>query len=588
MQGTGKEDLMPTNDLTTDLDFLRELCAAPAPTGFEAPAQEVLRRRLQGTAEPQSDPLGNLWADAPAEGTPHVVVTGHNDQIGLIVTYVDDKGFVYFDKIGGVDPQLLPGRHLVVNTAKGPVHGVVGRRPTHIIPKEERGKAAEITEQWLDIGAASKEEALALVAIGDAITFEAQFVALANGRFASPGFDNRAGVYVAFRGLELYARQPAAAKLTALATVHEETTFMGAKAMARRLSPDVMIVVDVDFASDDPGVDPKKLAGEVKLGGGPVIHRGAGSNLALVDYACQVAADEGIPVQIKAIPRQDLDRRRGAHVGRHDGDALVQRPAALHALVHGGHPAGRRRSRRGARGRAGAASRRGLDARALRAPRVAEHKRSGERRGGAVQAARPRPFAATAAMPSARRSAAASPRRRAARRRGPAGTGSGGISPPLDLLGALAGDLLRRRRPAATGHSEKLRLLRPSSTSRVDKPRGGRDVRVPRPDRLVAVAVEAGLLRQRPRLRRVPRRLRASPAGSSCSRPYGTSWIATNTTTSADHHPQDDLDAPPHAPCSLLRSSCLSSLILARAYCLRSSGTGGAPLAAVYPTAQGS
>ena len=142
MQGTGKEDLMPTNDLTTDLDFLRELCAAPAPTGFEAPAQEVLRRRLQGTAEPQSDPLGNLWADAPAEGAPHVVVTGHNDQIGLIVTYVDDKGFVYFDKIGGVDPQLLPGRHLVVNTAKGPVHGVVGRRPTHIIPKEERGKAA--------------------------------------------------------------------------------------------------------------------------------------------------------------------------------------------------------------------------------------------------------------------------------------------------------------------------------------------------------------------------------------------------------------------------------------------------------------
>jgi endoglucanase len=83
--------------------------------------------------------------------------------------------------------------------------------------------------------------------------------------------------------------------------VHEETTFMGAKAMARRLKPDVMIVVDVDFASEDPGVDPKKLGGEVKLGAGPVIHRGAGSNLALVEYARQVADDEGIPVQVKAI-----------------------------------------------------------------------------------------------------------------------------------------------------------------------------------------------------------------------------------------------------------------------------------------------
>jgi endoglucanase len=113
---------------------------------------------------------------------------------------------VYFDKIGGVDPQLLPGRHLVVHTAAGPVHGVVGRRPTHIIPKEERGRAPEIAEQWLDIGAASKDETLGMLGIGDAITFEAQFVALANGRYASPGFDNRTGVYVAFRGLELYAR----------------------------------------------------------------------------------------------------------------------------------------------------------------------------------------------------------------------------------------------------------------------------------------------------------------------------------------------------------------------------------------------
>ncbi len=288
--------------MATDLDLLRELCAAPAPTGFEAPAQEVVRRRLAPLCEPQGDPLGNVWGSVVADGAPGVVVTAHNDQIGLIVTYVDEHGFVSFDKIGGVDPQLMPGRNLVVHAATGPVHGVVGRKPSHKMTKEERAKAPDLSDQWLDIGASTRDEALGLVQIGDPITFPAHFLPLAGGRYASPAVDNRAGVYVCLRALEHYAKAPAAAALTALTTVHEETTFMGAKAMAMRWQPDVIVVVDVDFASDDPGMDAKKLGGEVKLGAGPVIHRGAGSNLALVDLAVQVAQAEGIPVQIKAMP----------------------------------------------------------------------------------------------------------------------------------------------------------------------------------------------------------------------------------------------------------------------------------------------
>jgi endoglucanase len=287
---------------TTDLELLRELCAAPSPTGFEGPVQAVVRRRLSATTEPAGDPLGNVWADAVPDGAPHVLVTGHCDQIGLIVTYVDEHGYVSFDAVGGVDRQLLPGRHLILHGPKGPVDGVVGRKPTHVIPKDERGKAPELHEQWIDIGAASREEALALVAIGDPVTFQAEFLALANGRYASPAMDDRAGVYVALRALEHYAAAPATARLTALSTVHEETTFMGAKAAALRWRPDVAIVVDVDFASDDPGVDPKKLGGEVKLGAGPVIHRGAGSNQGLVALAVEVAEAEGLPYQVKALP----------------------------------------------------------------------------------------------------------------------------------------------------------------------------------------------------------------------------------------------------------------------------------------------
>ena len=288
--------------MATDLDFLRDLCAAPAPTGFEAPAQEVVRRRLGGIAAAEGDPLGNVWADIVPDGSPHVVVTAHIDQIGLIVTYVDEHGYVSFDKIGGVDPQLLPGRSLVVHGPGGPFNAVVGRRPSHKMTKEERAKAPELHEQWLDLGAASRDEALQLVQIGDPITFPANFLPLANGRYASPAFDNRAGVYVCVRALEHYASAPAAAKLTALATVHEETTFMGAKAVALRWQPDIVIVVDVDFASDDPGLDAKKLGGEVKLGAGPVLHRGAASNQALLALAREVAAAEGIPVQVKALP----------------------------------------------------------------------------------------------------------------------------------------------------------------------------------------------------------------------------------------------------------------------------------------------
>jgi putative aminopeptidase FrvX len=288
--------------MAIDLDLLRDLCAAPAPTGFEAPVQDLVRDRLSAVVEPQGDPLGNVWGTVAREGAPHVVVTAHADQIGLIVTYVDEKGFVSFDKIGGVDPQLLPGRNLIIHGTHGLVNGVVGRKPSHKMSKDERAKAPDLHDQWLDLGCSSREEALALVQIGDPITFPPNFLELSGSRYASPAFDNRAGVYVCLRALEHYSETPATADLTALLTVHEETTFMGAKAMAIRWQPDVVIVVDVDFASDDPGMDAKKLGGEVKLGAGPVIHRCAAGNLELTDLAVQVAKDEGIPVQIKAVP----------------------------------------------------------------------------------------------------------------------------------------------------------------------------------------------------------------------------------------------------------------------------------------------
>jgi putative aminopeptidase FrvX len=288
--------------MPADRAFLKDLLTAPGPTGFEAPAQEVVKQHVAAFATIGADPLGNVWAEVQSAARPHVVVTGHIDQIGLIVTHVDEHGFVYFDKIGGLDAPLLPGRNFFVHSAKGSVEGVVGRKPSHLMKADEREKALPINEQWLDIGAADRAAALELVEVGDPITFAPRVVEFAGGTVASPGCDNRAGVYVAYRALELYAAAPGAARLTALSTTHEETTLMGAKAMARRWQPDVIIVVDVTFASDHPGCEPNKIGGEVKLGAGPVLQRGAGSNHALLKLTRDVAAEEDIGVQIVGQP----------------------------------------------------------------------------------------------------------------------------------------------------------------------------------------------------------------------------------------------------------------------------------------------
>ncbi len=140
------------------------------------------------------------------------------------------------------------------------------------------------------------------MAVGDPVTFTPDFIELAADVVATQALDDRGGIYAMLRALELYADDPGAARLLGLATVHEETTFMGARALALRLRPDVLIVLDGDFCSDTPAADAKELAGEVKLGAGPVLSRGAGSNERLVTLAREVAAAEGLAVQIKAYP----------------------------------------------------------------------------------------------------------------------------------------------------------------------------------------------------------------------------------------------------------------------------------------------
>jgi tetrahedral aminopeptidase len=286
--------------MAVDLTFLRDLCLSPGPTGYEAPVQQVLRARLAGVATASGDPLGNLWAEVNPTAGLQVAVMGHADQIGLLVTYVDERGYLSFECLGGVDLGLLPGRDLVVHNERGPVRAVCGRKPTHIVPLTDRGKAPELAQLFLDIGARSRKQALSRVAVGDPVTFGGDFIELGGGLCAGRAFDDRAGVYAAFRGLELYAARPGQVRFTAASTVQEETTCAGAKALTDRLRPQVVVVIDGDFASDTPAAAAKDLGGEVRLGEGPVLGRGACSNERLVALTLEVAKARGIQVQVKA------------------------------------------------------------------------------------------------------------------------------------------------------------------------------------------------------------------------------------------------------------------------------------------------
>jgi putative aminopeptidase FrvX len=294
---------------TLDLELLRTLCSLPGVSGNEAAVTDEVRRRLDGVAgEMHRDAIGNLCASTGGTGRPHVALVAHADQIGYIVTDADERGFISLERVGEAFGDLLPGRELVVHTANGPLHGVVGRTPLDVLPKKRRGKVAEVRDQWLDIGARSREEALSSVRIGDPVTFAARFLELRNGLLASPCLDDRAGLYVVVRVLEQWAAahpgrnagDPEDMRVTAVATAREETGFLGARTLAQALDCDVAIVVDVIFASDDPGSQPKLAGGRVELGGGPVIARGTASAEHLVELAEAAGKARGIPLQLRA------------------------------------------------------------------------------------------------------------------------------------------------------------------------------------------------------------------------------------------------------------------------------------------------
>lgn len=287
-------------------EFLKQLVEAPSPSGYEAPAQRVFRSYIDGFAQVTTDVMGNVYGFIEGAGAERlkVMLVGHSDEIGLQVRYLDDHGFLYFSAIGGVDPHITPGLRVRVHTANGPINGVVGKKPIHLIEPKERDSVIKLDAQYIDIGATSKQEAAALVRVGDAITFADSLEKLQGDRCSSRGFDDKAGSFVVAEVLRKVSEllHPLAVDLYGVSSVQEEVGLRGGTTSTYTVRPDVGICVEVDFATDQPDVD-KKHNGEVGLGKGPILPRGPNINHALFDILARTAGEENIPVQYTGIAR---------------------------------------------------------------------------------------------------------------------------------------------------------------------------------------------------------------------------------------------------------------------------------------------
>ena len=319
---------------------LRELLAARGPSGYEtAPAAVWSAAARAFGAETQVDVVGTPSARVPGRDSSarRLVVMGHIDEIGLIVTHIDDEGYLWFREVGGWDAQILVGQRVVLGTRDGEIPGVIGKKPVHLLREEERKKVAEVRDLHIDVGARDGEQARELARIGDVAVLAGDPVELPNGRLASRALDNRLGSFVALEAARLVAQAGGAEgggaggegdsaergpkgggaewELVAVAAAQEETTFGGSRTSAFSLEPDAAIVVDVTHATDAPGIEVKE-SGKHPLGSGPVLSRGSTLHPRLFELLHDTAEREGIPFTVEAIGRNTGTDADAVHLSR--------------------------------------------------------------------------------------------------------------------------------------------------------------------------------------------------------------------------------------------------------------------------------
>lgn len=299
---------------------LQSLLDAVGPSGHEeAPAAAFVEIAREFTDEVDIDLMGSARAHVAGktpDSAPRIAVVGHVDEIGLIVTHIDDKGFLWFGPIGGWDPVILVGQRIALQTKSGVVRGVVGKKAIHLLEADERGKPVKLNQLHIDIGAADGDEAKATVRVGDVAVIDASPIEVLGERVVSRAMDNRLGAYVAVESARrVAAAGGAAGEFVAIGSAQEEITLGGAQTSAYGVDPQIAIVVDVTHATDSPGIDEKEL-GSHPLGSGVVIQRGSTIHPVVSELLIETAEAEGIPYTIEVSGRGTSTDADAVHLVR--------------------------------------------------------------------------------------------------------------------------------------------------------------------------------------------------------------------------------------------------------------------------------
>jgi putative aminopeptidase FrvX len=285
------------------LNFLEQLVNTPSPTGHETRGQRVWLDYVKPFAdETFSDAYGNCVAVLNKGGSPRLMLAAHADEIAMAVNYIDENGFIYVRKMGGVDAAITKAQRVVIHARKGPVRGVVGNVAPHLTRSDDDHKRTKIHDLFIDIGVASRKDAEQLVRVGDPITLTDEFALLRNNLAVARAFDNRIGTFAVAEALRVLAadKRKLKAEICAVSNVQEEVGLLGARQIAYSLHPDIALVVDVTHATDYPTVS-KVQHGDVKIGGGPTLTHGGCNHPEIVARLEAVAKARKIPLQHEAM-----------------------------------------------------------------------------------------------------------------------------------------------------------------------------------------------------------------------------------------------------------------------------------------------
>lgn len=277
--------------------FLVKLINEPGPSGFEDNVQNIYRNEVKPYCdEITTDSNGNVVATLNPGKDFSIMISGHADEIGLIVNYIDENGFIYVKSIGGIDPSILGSKRARILTGSGIIEGIFGQKSLHLEEGYKR-KIPKMSEVYIDVGAKNKKDIEKLISVGDPIIFGENYRDLMNGYASARCFDNRIGVFIITEVLKTLKNRKLNITVHAVSTVQEETGIFGAGIIAYRLKPTMGIAIDAMPATDSPGIS-KTEFGDIKLNNGPVIRRGVKTSNRIAEKLIEVAKSKKIKYQI--------------------------------------------------------------------------------------------------------------------------------------------------------------------------------------------------------------------------------------------------------------------------------------------------